>query len=102
MTLQLDLSSKQQEQLKPIIAEKTAKREAMMKSHIENKSKPTKEERFARKNKMLDEQIAMKAKMKSILSADQFTKWDAMKEKCNKRGGQRMHKKPSDKMDPKK
>jgi hypothetical protein len=28
---------------------------------------------------MLDEQIDLKVKMKSILSGDQFEKWDAMK-----------------------
>lgn len=102
MTLELDLNAKQQDQMKSIIAEKSAKREAMMKDRKDNKTKPTTDERFARKNKMLDEQIAMKAKMKNILSADQFTKWDAMKGKHHKRGEQRMHKKPSDKMDHKK
>jgi protein CpxP len=31
------------------------------------------------KNKRLDEQIAMKAKMKTILSPEQFEKWNALK-----------------------
>lgn len=101
MTLELDLSAKQQEQMKSIIAEKSAEREAMMKDRKENKTKLTTEERFARKSKMLDEQIAMKAKMKSILSADQFAKWDAMRGKHHKRGGHRMHKKYDDKMNQK-
>ncbi|MBE0391482.1 hypothetical protein [Flavobacterium sp. PL002] len=102
MTLQLDLNAKQQEQMKPIIADKTAKRDAMMKEREQNKDskvKPTKDERFAMKTKMLDEQIAMKAKMKTILSAEQFTKWDAMKGKHHKRGGHKKHKKAGDKMD---
>lgn len=102
MTLELDLSAKQQEQMKPIIADKTAKRAAMMKDRKDNKTKPTEEERFAMKSKKLDEQIAMKAKMKSILTADQFTKWDAMKGKHHKRGAHRMHKKMGDKIDGKK
>lgn len=101
MTLELDLNAKQQDQMKSIIAEKSAKREAMMKDRKDNNTKPTTEERFARKNKMLDEQIAMKAKMKGILSADQFAKWDAMRGKHHKRGAHRMHKKHGDKMNQK-
>jgi protein CpxP len=31
----------------------------------------------------------MKAKMKSILSAEQFTKWEAMKEKYQEKRGNR-------------
>lgn len=105
MTLELDLSAKQQEQMKSIIAEQTAKRESRMKEWKANKdtdSKLSSDERFARKSQMLDEQIAMKAKMKTILSADQFEKWDAMKSKHHKRGSHRMHKKMDHKMDHKK
>jgi hypothetical protein len=87
MTLELDLSSKQQAQMKSIIAEKSAKREAMMKARKENKEKPSRDERFAMKSKMMDEQIAMKAKMKNILSAEQFEKWDAMKARHQKKRG---------------
>ena len=79
MTLELDLNAKQQEQMKQIIAEQSAKREAMKASRKENKQKPTSDELFAMKNKRLDEQIAMKAKMKTILSPEQFEKWNAMK-----------------------
>jgi hypothetical protein len=35
---------------------------------------------------MLDEQIDLKVKMKSILSVNQFEKWDAMKSKQEKEG----------------
>jgi len=102
MTLELDLSSKQQSQMKSIIAEKSAKREAMMKARKENTEKPTRDERFAMKSKMMDEQIAMKTKMKTILSPEQFEKWGAMKEMHHKkRGMHRMHKKMADKMSPK-
>lgn len=93
MTLDLDLSAKQQDQMKSIIAEKSDKRDEMMKVRKENKEKPTRDERFAMKSKMMDEQIAMKAKMKNILSPEQYAKWDAMKAKHEKRG---------DKMNPKK
>lgn len=95
MTLELDLTSKQQDQMKSVIAEKIAKREAMMQEHKmkkEAKTKPSADERFAMKSKMLDEQIAMKGKMKSILNAEQFSKWETMNAKHHKRG-RRMHKK---------
>lgn len=91
MTLELDLNAKQQEQMKQIIAEQTTKREAMKSSRKANQEKPTSEEVFAMKNKMLDEQIAMKNKMKAILSPEQFEKWDAMKEKQHQRNGNRGH-----------
>jgi hypothetical protein len=42
---------------------------------------------------MLDEQIDLKVKMKTILSVDQFEKWDAMKGKHPDRRTQRMQKK---------
>ncbi|EIA08843.1 hypothetical protein [Flavobacterium frigoris] len=92
MTLELDLSSKQQAQMKSVIAEKSAKREAMMEARKENKEKMTSDQRFAMKSKMMDEQIAMKAKMKSILSAEQFEKWDAMKAKHHKKRGMHQRK----------
>jgi hypothetical protein len=44
------------------------------------------------KSQMLDEQIDLKVKMKSILSVDQFEKWDAMKGKQKNRRTQRMQK----------
>ncbi|WP_052257169.1 hypothetical protein [Flavobacterium sp. AED] len=91
MTLDLDLNAKQQEQMKQIIAEQSTKREAMRTARKANQEKPTSDELFAMKNKMLDEQIVMKNKMKSILSPEQFEKWDAMKEKQHQRNGHRGH-----------
>lgn len=79
MTLELDLNAKQQEQMKQIIAEQSSKREAMKAKQKENKQKPTTDELFAMKSKMLDEQIAMKNKMKTILSPEQFEKWNTMR-----------------------
>ena len=91
MTLELDLNAKQQEQMKQIIAEQSTKREAMRTPRKANQEKPTSDELFAMKNKMLDEQIVMKNKMKSILSPEQFEKWDAMKEKHHQRNEHRGH-----------
>jgi hypothetical protein len=50
------------------------KREAMMKTEKITTQKPTTDV-LPLENKTLDEQIAMKAKMKKYLSADQFAKW---------------------------
>ena len=50
-----------------------------MKANKDSNTKPTSDEMFARKNRMLDEQIAMKERMKKILNPEQFKKWDEMK-----------------------
>jgi hypothetical protein len=87
MTLDLDLNAKQQEQLTKILADQSAKREAMKAEH-KVKMEEAKAIRFEMKKKILDEQIEMKNKMKSILSAEQFAKWEMKKEKNNKRMGE--------------
>jgi hypothetical protein len=87
MTLDLDLNAKQQEQLTKILADQSAKREAMKAEH-KVKMEEAKAIRFEMKKKILDEQIEMKNKMKSILSAEQFAKWEMRKEKNNKRMGE--------------
>lgn len=97
MTLDLGLNDSQQKEISKIIAEQSAKREAAMAQRKANKEqgvKPTADERFARENKMLDEQIAMQDKMKKILTPDQFKKWEQgkaerkqkMQERREKRG----------------
>lgn len=94
MTLDLDLNAAQQKEMSKIIAEQGAKQEARMTERKATKETPkkqlTSEEVFAKKSQMLDEQIAMKAKMKTILSADQFKKWDDMKSKRHHRANKRM------------
>jgi hypothetical protein len=70
MTLALDLSEKQQDQIMPLIkAQAIARKEAMgkRKAMKESNSKPSSDEIFAMKNNMLDNKIAMKTKMKEIL-----------------------------------
>ena len=88
MTLDLDLNAKQQEQMKEVIAEQTAKREAMRAERKANQEKNT-GENFDMITKMMDEQIAMKNKMKGILTAEQFEKWNAEKEKQQQARGDR-------------
>ncbi|WP_278035044.1 hypothetical protein [Flavobacterium nitratireducens] len=79
MTLDLDLNDSQQKEMGKIIAEQSAKREAHLKDRKAKTGKPTSDEIFQMKSKMLDEQIAMNAKMKKVLLPDQFKKWGEMK-----------------------
>lgn len=84
MTLELELSAAQQKEMASVIAEESTNREAKMaamKSENKEKKQLTADEKFALKNKMLDEQIARKAKMKKILNDKQFEKWEANQEK---------------------
>lgn len=84
MTLDLDLSTAQQKEIQVVLNEQSNKREAALanrkEKQAENAKKLTTDERFAIKNQMLDNQIAMKARMKKILSNEQFKKWETMKE----------------------
>jgi hypothetical protein len=81
MTLLLDLTEKQQAQVQKLFLENATQRQAMREANQAKRqtgegNKPSKEERFAMQNKRLDNQIAMKAKMKEILTEDQFVKWE--------------------------
>lgn len=79
MKLELDLNDKQIVEVKKIMSKQIEKREAKkaeLKAKKAEGQKPTADERFALKNQMLDEQIAHKAEMKKILTADQFSKWE--------------------------
>lgn len=83
MTLDLDLNDKQQKDIAKLLTEQSKKREeAKAKREAVKKAdtKPTSEERFAMKNKMMDEQIAFKAEMKKILNEKQMEKWEAQRE----------------------
>ncbi|WP_269226370.1 hypothetical protein [Flavobacterium eburneipallidum] len=83
MTLELDLNASQQKEISTLLSEKSAKREAHkaeMKARKEKGTKPTSDEKFAMKSKMLDEQIATKKRMQKILNEKQFEKWTALKE----------------------
>lgn len=84
MTLVLDLSEAQQSKIQAVNLANAELRKAKMEERKAAKKegdakKPTSEERYAMKNEMLDQQIALKAEMKKILSEDQFEKWTKMK-----------------------
>ena len=83
LTSELNLNAKQQEQIKTVMAEQKAKRDAFMKEKMVNKDLPkasTPEERKERRQKAEEAKKAMEAKLKTILTPEQFTKWTAIKE----------------------
>ncbi|WP_231632221.1 hypothetical protein [Flavobacterium sp. KJJ] len=79
LTSELNLDKKQQEQVKQLLAERSAKAEKFKAARKDNKTKPTDAEKEAFKKQMTAEKEANDAKMKSILNADQYTKWTALK-----------------------
>ena len=94
LTLQLDLNAFQQSEMAKILADASAKREATKASYkakTEKGQKMTATERFEMKNKMLDEKIAMKEKLKKVLSEEQMGKWEKIQEE-KKSIGKRMMK----------
>ena len=95
MTLDLDLDANQQKQVKTILLEQAKKREAKMaemKARKEKGEKPSADEKFAMKNKMLDNQIEHKAQMKKILKPEQFQKWEQNLEKRKEKMSERKQK----------
>lgn len=94
MVLALDLTEEQQKEISKIHLENAKVRKAEMETRKLRKNaeeKPTKEEILKRKNNRLDAQIATKQKLKSILSAEQYEKWEKLQsEKRNKAGKRKM------------
>ncbi|MDD7915004.1 hypothetical protein [Polaribacter ponticola] len=89
MTLALDLSNKQQNQIKPLLKAQAQEKKAMMLKRKEarnNKRKPSADEIFAMKNKYLDNQIAFKNNMKNILNKEQYEQFEKMKKNKKMKG----------------
>lgn len=83
LTTELSLDANQQSQVKQLLADRSAKAEKFREARKDKKdsnTKPTAEERAAFKKQMEDEVAANDAKMKSILKADQYTKWKTLQE----------------------
>jgi protein CpxP len=83
LTKELTLDAKQQEAVGKILAEKSAKAQDVKTQREARKTsgdKMTTEERTAFKNAVLAEKADTEAKMKTILSADQYQKWVNMRE----------------------
>jgi hypothetical protein len=91
LTSELSLDKKQQDQVKQLLAERSAKAEKFRADRKDSKTKPTDAEREAFKKQMETEKAANDAKMKSILNADQYTKWTALKKDHKGRGDHKGH-----------
>jgi periplasmic protein CpxP/Spy len=90
MTLHLDLNESQQKEIQKLNLENAIERKARMEAHKAQKAdgnmaKPSKEERLKMMNERLNNQIAMKAKMKKILNDEQFAKWEKQQENVDKK-----------------
>ena len=93
MTLALDLNESQQSKIKSILTADAKTRKSKMEAYKarkeEGKKEMTAEEKYALQNERLDYQIARKKEMKSILTPEQFEKY----EKMSHRKGMQGHKK---------
>ena len=100
ITLDLNLNESQQKEIAKILEEQSAKRQTEMATFKANKEKgvkPTAEERFAMKNKKLDEAIAVKAQVQKVLTPEQFKKWEDMKKENRENMKERMEKRRDNK-----
>jgi hypothetical protein len=96
MTLALDLSKDQQDKIYALQLEeaKTRKEQRAKRENDKGTEKPklSSEEKFNKMNERLDKKIASKNKMKSILSEEQFKKWQHTQQKNNHEKGKRLRK----------
>jgi protein CpxP len=96
LTLDLGLNAAQQKEIGKIITEMEAKKEAFQKERLAKKevgTKPTNDELFAMRIKLLDEKIATKERLKKILDVKQFEKWEQMQSKRMERNRKNAKKK---------
>lgn len=78
LSLLLDLSPKQTQQVKEIQLERAIQRKSMKEAHKKGKvngEKPSTEEAFKLKSSHLDDLIAFQGKMKNILNEEQYKLW---------------------------
>lgn len=79
MTLELDLNETQQDQMYALILEKAKTRDQRFKNLP--KERPTKEQIYKMEVDRLDQEIAMKKALKSILTERQLERWELMENK---------------------
>ena len=94
MTLVLDLSDKQQQQVTPLLRAEIAFRQAAMEKRKEarvEKRRPTSDEIYLIKSQLLDNKITMKRSMKNILNKTQFETFKKMyKQRIKKKKGKEL------------
>jgi protein CpxP len=83
LTLKLDLNEQQQKEISTLFLEEATLRQSKKDAFSEVKAKTennslTKEDRLKIKNDRLDHLIDRKKKMKTILSTEQYDKWEKM------------------------
>ena len=83
MTLALDLSKAQQEQIREFHLENALLRQEKMEARKEDRTKTSPkelsaDERFAMQSERLDKMISHKEKLRSILNQEQFEKWEKL------------------------
>lgn len=84
MTLALDLNDSQQVKIKAMLIQDAGTRKTKMqenKAFRKEGEKMTADEKFAMQNERLDHRIELKKEMKSILTEEQYSKWEKMKHK---------------------
>ena len=100
MTLVLDLSDKQQQQVNPLLRAEIAFRQAAMEKRKEarvEKRRPTSGEIYLIKSQLLDNKITMKRSMKNILNKTQFETFKKMYKQRKSLVGIRLKEKKSTK-----
>jgi len=80
LALKLDLNATQQAKIKTLqlakATDRMAKREEMKAKKESKREKPSTDELYKMKNERLDKALAHKQEMKSILTTEQFEKWE--------------------------
>ncbi len=95
MTADLNLTEKQQSEIKSILLEQSKKREAKrteMKSAKEKGEKPSDEQKAEMKKEMIDNQLEIKTKLKKILSEEQLKKLKEVRKEKREDMGERKNK----------
>lgn len=92
MTLHLDLTEKQQAEVEKVLLAEAKERKEKMEAFKAKKDageKFSKEDRVKMQNERLDNQIAMKKKMKEILNDEQYAKFEKTLDNRDERKGHR-------------
>lgn len=83
LTAELNLDANQQQEIARLLSERSTKREELkkeMEAKRQSGVKPTEEERNNRKSVMADYDKAEKAKLQKLLTPEQFTRYEKMRQ----------------------
>lgn len=88
LTLDLDLSEKQEKELLVLFTQNISERKETMAARKETTER-TANQLFTHRERSLDRRIAMKKKMKHILNDEQYEKWEQLYKNRSKHSGKR-------------